>query len=459
MKQVLPRIMLAAPSSGSGKTTITCGLLWALKTRGTSCTAWKCGPDYIDPMFHKYVLGVEGGNLDSFFLKEEEIRQLLVQETPQGNLAVMEGVMGYFDGLAGISTQASSYEVARITDTPVILVVDCKGTSLSIAAVIKGFLEYNADGSEGKKNNQIHGVILNRISLMMKERLTPIIEELGVPVVGWIPTSEEMKLESRHLGLVMPEEIGRLQEQIEAVGAQISKTVDIHKIIEIANSASPLERKTFGEVEEEKVKIPLAVARDKAFCFYYQENLRLLEELGGELIFFSPLEDEQIPDGVQGLILGGGYPELYAAELSANTKMRAAVGQAIQNGIPLLAECGGFLYLHEQLEDKDGLVYPMVGVVEGKAYRTGKLSRFGYITLEPRQEDDCLKTEMKGHEFHYWDSTNCGEDWVAKKPLSTRSWNCIHSSKNQIVGFPHLYYPSNREFVRNWLKACRKGIL
>lgn len=450
MSRELPRILLAATKSGSGKTTITCGLLQALMDRGITCNAWKCGPDYIDPMFHKYVLGAEGGNLDSFFLEEEEVRAMLSQRAGQGSMAVIEGVMGYFDGIAGVSTQASSYDIAKITETPVILIVDCKGASLSVAAIIQGFLEFQETAC-------IRGVLLNRISSVMAKRLKPVIERLGVPVVGWIPECEEMKLESRHLGLVQPEDIPRLKQQIEALARQICQTVDLDAITAIARTAPDLEKpKTQVNYEVEKISgIRIGVAGGPAFRFYYQENMKLLERLGAELIPFDPMMDEDLPEGIQGVLLGGGYPELYARTLGENTRMCRGMRQACSLGMPYLAECGGFLYLHEELEDCDGRFWPMAGVIKGKARKTNKLSRFGYVALETDREDSCLKGSVKGHEFHYWDSEDCGSDWLAKKPLSDRSWSCMHEHGYQIGGFPHLYYPSNPGFLVEWLNGCK----
>lgn len=485
MKVCIPRLMLAASASGCGKTTITCGLLQALINRGNSPSAFKCGPDYIDPMFHKYVLGVNGGNLDSFFLGREEIcRQLAegsqknLQDRSQKNpqqqdISVIEGVMGYFDGVAGTSTWASSFDIARITETPVILIVDCKGASLSLAAVIQGFLQYERDralelvqerGPEDMgtfPGNQIKGILLNRISPAMADRLRPEIERLGVALVGCIPECDEMKLESRHLGLVRPEEISSLRAQMEQLAKQIVKTVEIDQICEIAQSAPALviqessQGKDRNGVGDLKMHLRIGVARDSAFCFYYQENFRLLESMGAELVPFSPMADRSLPADIDGMILGGGYPELYAWSLSSNTPMREAVKAAINSGMPYLAECGGFLYLHQKLEASDGVTYPMAGVIDGNGYRTERLSRFGYISLTSGEKDPCLKQEIKGHEFHYWDSTNCGGDWKASKPLSSRGWNCVHSRDYQIAGFPHLYYPSNPDFVKTWLEGCQ----
>lgn len=515
MNYHIPRIMLAAPASGGGKTTVTCGLLQALLNRGVSPAAFKCGPDYIDPMFHKYVLGVDGGNLDSFFLGEHEIRRQLVLGSGRQDMAVIEGVMGYFDGVAGTSTWASSYDIARITETPVILIVDCKGNSLSVAAVVQGFLQYEKDRdaaagkaeerentgelSEGRQEeilgeisgeiseqisgSRIKGVLLNRISPVMAERLKPEIEKLGVAVVGYIPECPEMKLESRHLGLVKPEELDMLRSQLDMLAKQMKNTVNIDKICSIAQSAPDIEmadegleeidggqlkesegtlKKRVKRSEERKREcrssqplLRIGVARDSAFCFYYQENLRLLESMGVETVMFSPISDTSLPSDIDGMILGGGYPELYAAELASNTSMRESIKTAIEAGMPYLAECGGFLYLHRELESPDGSNYPMVGVIDGNGYRTKRLSRFGYISLTPKAEEYCLSNEIKGHEFHYWDSTDCGEDWIAQKPLSTRTWSCVHSKEFQIAGFPHLYYPSNPDFFKTWLEGCR----
>lgn len=200
----------------------------------------------------------------------------------------------------------------------------------------------------------------------------------------------------------------------------------------------------------------IAVARDEAFCFYYQENMEILESLGVELIPFSPIHDQELPAKVSGVILGGGYPENYAKALSENTSMLVSIRQAWENKMPFLAECGGFLYLHRELEGSDGIFYPLAGVIPDKAWKTNRLGRFGYITLTPDHPDTCLIRKIKGHEFHYWESGDCGTCWTAKKPLSDRSWSCVHSEQGQIAGFPHLYYPSAPEFAEQWLEMCRK---
>lgn len=464
---VFPRIMLAAPKSGSGKTLLTCGLLEVLRRRGLNPIACKCGPDYIDPMFHRYVLGIPGRNLDSFFLPAEGVRKVLVDAVreEQAEIAVLEGVMGYYDGLGGTETSASSWEIAEITDTPAILVLDCKGASLSAAAMASGFLHF-------RKKSHIAGVILNRVSSMYYERLAAAVEEAsGLPVLGYLPESEEYRMESRHLGLFLPGEIDRLRERIGRLADQMEKSIAVERVLEVAGMLPlRIENKEkekaenesmeaesiakFPACQEQKVtsRVRIGVARDEAFCFYYQENFRLLEQMGAELVYFSPLRDKKIPNRVDGLLFGGGYPENYARELAKNAAMRESIRRSIAAGMPFLAECGGFLYLHRTLEGSDGKHWEMAGVYPFDAYRTNRLRRFGYVRLLTSSGQ-----EIHGHEFHYWESEDPGTDWEAVKPTGNRSWRCIHEKGGQIGGFPHLYYASCPDFLRKWLDVCAKG--
>ena len=464
---VFPRIMLAAPKSGSGKTLLTCGLLEVLRRRGLNPIACKCGPDYIDPMFHRYVLGIPGRNLDSFFLPAEGVRKVLVDAVreEQAEIAVLEGVMGYYDGLGGTETSASSWEIAEITDTPAILVLDCKGASLSAAAMASGFLHF-------RKKSHIAGVILNRVSSMYYERLAAAVEEAsGLPVLGYLPESEEYRMESRHLGLFLPGEIDRLRERIGRLADQMEKSIAVERVLEVAGMLPlRIENKEkekaenesmeaesiakFPACQEQKVtsRVRIGVARDEAFCFYYQENFRLLEQMGAELVYFSPLRDKKIPNRVDGLLFGGGYPENYARELAENAAMRESIRRSIAAGMPFLAECGGFLYLHRTLEGSDGKHWEMAGVYPFDAYRTNRLRRFGYVRLLTSSGQ-----EIHGHEFHYWESEDPGTDWEAVKPTGNRSWRCIHEKGGQSGGFPHLYYASCPDFLRKWLDVCAKG--
>lgn len=469
-----PRLMIAAAGSGSGKTTVTCGLLQSLFLRGVETISFKCGPDYIDPMFHTEVLGIPSRNLDLFFTDEQTTERLLGrafsgtnEEGKAPDMAVIEGVMGYYDGLAAISTEASSYHLARATKTPAVLLVDCKGKSVSILAEIKGFLEYREDSGIG-------GVILNRLSAMLYPDLKRMIEEeLGITVYGYIPVMETCGLESRHLGLVTAKEVANLKEIVTYLALQMEKTVDVAGLISLAESAPELDltesvpepkqmESKYQAAASGKGRPRIGVAEDRAFCFYYRDNLDLLGDLGAELVPFSPLSDAALPGDLSGLILGGGYPELYLERLSENWPLMEEIRFAIEDGIPCLAECGGFMYLHEWISDKAGCRYPMVGAIEGESHPTGRLGRFGYITLTARKDTIlCGEGEtIRGHEFHYWDSANTGDCCTAQKPLRDRSWDCVmrdgkKSQGNLFAGYPHIHFYSNPRSAERFLEACR----
>lgn len=442
----LPRVMIAAPKSGSGKTLITCGLLEALKRKGTDVRAYKCGPDYIDPMFHRSVLGIPGGNLDTFFSTEDEIRQTLAG--CGSGTAVLEGVMGIYDGVTGMQGRGSCYDVASASSTPVILVIDVKGMGLTMLSVIKGILLDDTD-------SLIKGIVLNRVSkgyysqikALLNDELAKISADRGsvVRLLGGIPASGSIRLESRHLGLLMPQDIADIREQLSHAADLIEENLDMVTLAEIMQGAAELERgHAAGEpLFDENEQPCLAVARDEAFCFYYEENLTMLKNAGIRIKEFSPLHDSHVPEEADGLLLGGGYPELYAAELSSNTGMIRSIKEAIGSGMPSLAECGGFMYLLDELEDKDGKVFSMAGLVKGRSAWTGKLSRFGYTEVSGTGEGTLLSgLSVKAHEFHYYDSSNNGTAAIAKKPGSGKSWECMHAGRDHIWGYPHFWYPS-----------------
>lgn len=439
-----PRVMFAAMRSGSGKTTVTCGVLAALKKQNIKVQAYKCGPDYIDPMFHRTVLGIDTGNLDTFFAGTDAIGHILVRDLRDAEMCVMEGVMGYYDGVGGTTTMASSYELSKVTKTPVVLIVDAKGASVTLAATIRGIMEY-------KKDSRIAGVILNRVSPMFYSRLKQVIEtECGIPVLGYLPEDASFAVPSRHLGLLQPDEMQKQRDWVETVAEAVMKTIDFNGIFEIAAQAETLQIQMPADVRQD-CKFPsgyrIGVARDAAFSFYYRENLRMLEDMGAELVYFSPLADAHVPK-VDALIFGGGYPELYAKQLYENRSMRASVWQALESGMPCHAECGGFLYLGKSLADAEGNVYEMVGFLDGAGFRTERLQRFGYVELAPQEEDAfAVKTILRGHEFHYWDSTDFGDACLAWKPLSKqKTYPCMVKKKGTFAGFPHLYYAGAEAF-------------
>ena len=376
----IPRILLAAGASGSGKTLITCGLLQALVNRNLTVASFKCGPDYIDPMFHSRVIGAKSANLDTFFTSPEVTRYLLSENAANCEIAVMEGVMGYYDGVAGTTTQASAYDLASVTDTPAILIVNSKGMSMSLAAYIKGFAEY-------LKDSHIKGVILNQMSPMLYPRMKELLEkETGLSVLGYVPKVEDCVIESRHLGLVLPDEIPQLRERLQKLARILEDTLEIDEILKLAADAPEVQAAEPQISFHLEKPVRIGVAEDEAFCFYYKDNFRLLKSMGAELVTFSPMRDVHLPENLKGLILGGGYPELNARELEANASMREDVRRALNDGMPCLAECGGFMYLHDEMEAMDGNSYHMAGVISGRAYRTQRLNRFGYVTLTQKKE-------------------------------------------------------------------------
>lgn len=452
MTGALPRLLLAAPKSGAGKTTVVCGLLQALVNRGMRPAACKCGPDYIDPLFHSEIIGAKGCNLDLFFTGEQAARRLLLESAEGCGLAVLEGVMGYYDGVGGVTEQASAYHVAAATETPAILILDARGASLSLCAQLRGFLSF-------RPQSRIAGVILNRCTPAQYRMLADAIRtECGVPALGYLPALPACALESRHLGLVTAQEVDGLRQKLQDLAAAVEQSVDLDAVLSLARTAPPLQSPEPPDAPALSGTHPvLAVARDRAFCFYYRENLRLLERLGARLRFFSPLEEDVLPP-CDGLYLGGGYPELYAGRLSANRSMRESIRTAVGEGLPTFAECGGFLYLHQTLTDEDG-PHPMAGVFPGGCRSTGRLRRFGYVTLTARTDNLLCPAgaQIRAHEFHYFDSDCNGSDFSAEKPVSGRKWDCIHASPTLFAGFPHLYFPANPDFARRFVRRLKES--
>ena len=442
------RIMIAAPQSGSGKTLITCALLQALKEKNYHLESFKCGPDYIDPMFHKTVLGISSRNLDPFFTEDSITRMLLSKGQDSRDLAVIEGVMGLYDGLGGIREEASSYALAKATNTPILLTVNARGMGRSLLALLSGFLQYDTA-------HLIKGVILNQTPSSFASVLAKEIEEtFHIPVVASFPVRDDVRIESRHLGLVMPYELEDIQSRLKIASQVLCENANIEQILEIAKSAPKLEYDVESDIKHKIIRI--GVARDEAFCFYYEDNLDLLKSLGAKLIFFSPLHDDTLPKDLDGILFGGGYPELYLKELEENESMRNSVKSAIENKMPSLAECGGFMYLHDTIFDSEKKPYKMAGVIHACCMKKERLVRFGYLTLTSKTDSFLKKGEtIRGHEFHYYDSEDNGECAIAKKPVGTKSWECVHAGSDHWWGFAHLSYYSNPKFAEKFAEACR----
>ena len=438
------RVIIAGTGSGCGKTTVTCAVLQALKNRGIDVGGAKCGPDYIDPMFHRKVIGAPSSNLDPFFFDENTLRFLLAKNGRGRDITVIEGVMGYYDGLGLTTMKASAYDLAGVTETPAVLIVNAKGASLSVLAQIKGFSEFVPE-------SLIKGVILNNCSGKVYSALAPeISSRLGIKPLGFMPRMAECEIGSRHLGLVTAEEISDIKEKLQRLAEQAEKSLDIDGIMELAGAAPKLLYEAVKTEKREPVRI--AVARDKAFCFYYEDSLELLREMGAELIPFSPMEDERLPENVCGLYLGGGYPELYAKELSANISMRESISKALKKGLPCIAECGGFMYLTEAIG-----ALPMVGLIKGRSFDNGRLTRFGYVTLTAERDNMLCPAggSIPAHEFHHWDAERPGGDFTARKP-DGRSWPCVHASETLYAGYPHIHFYANPVFAAGFYNACIK---
>ena len=396
----IPRIVIAATQSGSGKTTLVTGLLGAFRSMGLKVQAYKIGPDYIDPGYHALASGRPAHNLDSWLLPKGRLKAIFAETAEAADIAVIEGVMGLYDG--GRKGVSSTAEIAKLLNAPVLLVIDSKSMGASAAAIALGFRAYDPEV-------RLAGVLLNRLGsptheAMIKEAL----EKIHIPVFGAVGRDESLSMPERHLGL-LPTEENQDMELISRISEAVGKQVDMKAVLSLAQGADPIEILT-GETAvspeithpEGKKKCRIAVARDEAFSFYYPESLHVLEQYGAEIITFSPLNGSRIPEA-DGLILGGGFPEMFAKELEGNTSMRQSIRDAAHAGMPIYGECGGFMYLTEGLLDFDGQFHEMTGVIPGRVQMKKKLQMVGYV--EARLLADSLLGPagqcIRGHEFHF----------------------------------------------------------
>ena len=427
------QFLLAAPRSGSGKTTMTCALLMALKRRGCAPCAFKSGPDYIDPMFHRAVLGVESRNLDLFFSAPETVRTLYAKGAAGHGAAVCEGAMGFYDGLGGVSDRASAWHLADTLGLPVLLVAEPKGQSLTLAAELNGLVNFRTP-------SHIAGILLNNCTARMHALLAPMLEEeTGLPVLGFLPKLPEAVIGSRHLGLYTAAEVENLQQKLALLADAVEEHIDWPRLLDLCEKEPPA---LPARPETPPARVRIAVAQDEAFCFTYAETLEAFRDAGAEVVFFSPLRDTALPENIGGLYLPGGYPELHAKELSENTSLLREIKQKIESGLPTAAECGGFLYLGQSLMDAEGQSWPMAGVLPGEAKDAGRLVRFGYAALSADSDSMLFRAgeSFPIHEFHHWDSTANGVALTAKKPVGGAEWRCGFIDEHFYAGFPHLYW-------------------
>ena len=460
--------VVAGTHSGVGKTTLALGLLAALRNRGVSVQPFKIGPDFIDPGHHSAVCDRQSRNLDGWMLSRTYNRATFARGLHDGAVGVVEGMMGLFDGRDGDSEAGSTAEMAKWLGLPVVLVVDASGMARSVAAVVHGFATFDA-------RLDVAGVIFNRIAGPGHLRF---LEEAmrGLPRVrlfGGVPTDETIRLPERHLGLVTAQECPLSRERTGALAALVERHVDVSALLKLGGS-SPAPRLTLREEssteDDAGPVVRFGVARDEAFCFYYPENLELLERAGARLVFFSPLRDASLPADLDGLYLGGGYPESHAARLSANTAMREAVRAHIERGKPVYAECGGFMYLTRGIRDGAGRFFPMVGAYPTVARILPRLSRLGYVEVDVESSVGLFPPmRVRGHEFHYseLESPMPSEGRHARiDPVYRIRGRTADESRTDgylykrcLAGYPHLHFGSNPGFAQRLVALARTGVV
>lgn len=387
-------IVIAGERSGVGKTTITLAMLSYLQKIGLEVQSFKVGPDYIDPMFHRYVTGRPCRNLDPVLTSEAHVRQCFALNTQKVKHGLVEGVMGLFDGAAGRGDYASTAHIARLLNLPVLLVIDCSRMSHSIAALVHGYRSFDP-------RLQLAGVVLNRVgSDRHLELLKSALEPLAIPILGILHRHDSITIPDRHLGLVPTAELTDLNPLIEQLAESGETSFDWARLLPLLET-TPTSEIWEWETCEVANQVPIAIAQDAAFSFYYQDNLDLLERLGGKLIPWSPLTDKKLPEGARGLYLGGGFPEMFAAQLSHNESARQSVYAAIQAGMPTYAECGGLMYLCQHIIDFEARSHPMVGILPTAAVM-GKRLTLGYRQAIACQNSILFPrgTLINGHEFH-----------------------------------------------------------
>jgi cobyrinic acid a,c-diamide synthase len=432
--------LIAAPMTGSGKTTVTLGLLAALRQRGISVQPFKVGPDFIDPGLHEIAAGVASHNLDGWMVSRESNRELFTMATQGRSAAVVEGVMGLFDGYDGLSNAGSTAEMAQWLDLPVILVVDAHGLGRSAAAIVHGLRTFDEDV-------KIAGVILNRIAGEGHYRILADAI-VNVPILGWLPQDTAIEIPERHLGLLTARETN-VAEQIHAIGDFFLKHIDFETLwlhIPVLHNDWP-EAVDIPRIPPARKRVALAI--DPAFSFYYRANRLELERAGSEVLEFSPLSDRELPE-CEFLYIGGGYPELYRRELEQNVNMRRSVRRFIESGRPFYAECGGLMYLAKSIEDSK-----MVGILPTEILMTDHLVDFGYCEVTTRS-DSILGpsgTKARGHQFHYSRSTNPSADPIYTVRQGTREYGEGFRFENGIASYVHLHFLSNPALCRSMLQS------
>ena len=455
MQTSVPRLVIAAPASGCGKSTVATGLMAALSA-GHTVQGFKVGPDYIDPMYHTAATGRASRNLDTWMLPHAQVKATFARATAGADLAIIEGVMGLFDGYEARTESGSTAEAAKLLRAPVILVLDVGKMARSAGAMALGYREFDPQ-------LDVAGVICNRVgSARHAQWVTEAVEAVGLPVLGCVPKSEMHKIPERHLGLYTAiERSAEVETFLGHAKGLMTQHVDLDRLWDIACRAATLEVERpdgFGKPVGSG-GIRLAVARDEAFCFYYEDNLDLLRAAGAEIVFFSPLRDASLPEGTAGLYLGGGYPELYAPELAQNEAMREAIRAAHEAGLPIYAECGGLMVLTQSITDLEGKRYPMFGLLPGHS-RMRKRLTMGYRLVTARRDSLLLRQgeRTRGHEFHYSDWVGCPADLPYAYEIAPRQGEEVRlegiAQGNLLASYVHLHFGAHPALAPNFVSVC-----
>ncbi|MER2115243.1 MAG: cobyrinate a,c-diamide synthase [Solibacillus isronensis] len=445
------RFVLAGTGSGVGKTTFTIGIMRALMKRGLTVQGFKCGPDYIDPTYHTAVTKRVSRNIDSYMMSEDVVRTIVSRNSMDSDVSIIEGVMGFYDGKSPLSNEGSAAHISEITNSPVILIVNAASMARSVAAVVKGFQQLD-------KNANIVGVIANQLGSKGHYEIikTAIEHECNVPVLGYLQKGAVPALPSRHLGLVPAIERGELDPYFDELAEAIEATVDLDLLLQVTKAAELDQTSKIFESQDNMQEIHLAVAKDAAFNFYYEENFELLKANGAKLHFFSPLDNEPVPEQAQGLYIGGGFPEEFADKLAQNEQAKNSIKLAIEKGIPTLAECGGFMYLTEEIFNREGNGYKMLGVIPGIVRMQNKLAALGYREITGVEGNFLIGEQefAKGHEFHYsvYEGNHETPAYFTKGRFGAKQEGYSHG--NLVAGYTHFHFASNPQLVKNWLAAC-----
>ncbi|MBK3493712.1 cobyrinate a,c-diamide synthase [Viridibacillus sp. YIM B01967] len=446
------RLVIAGTGSGVGKTTFTIGIMAALQKKGFQVQGFKCGPDYIDPSYHTAVTGRISRNLDSWMFEHETVKELMARASEGADISIIEGVMGFYDGKSPLNDAGSTAEISVITDSPVLLIVNCASMARSVAAIVKGFQTLSS-----KPN--IIGVIANQVGSINHYKIVQaaIEQECGIPVLGYLKRENGIDIPSRQLGLIPAIERGELNTFFDQLASLISETVDIDKLYDLAKTSDIpyISSELFDQRPDRGVTI--AVAKDAAFNFYYEENLELLRAHGASLVFFSPLNGETVPENVDGLYIGGGFPEEFAAQLSTKEAVKNSIRHAVQSGMPTLAECGGFMYLTESITNTAGETYSMAGLIPGTVQMQQKLAALGYREIFGTPNNFLIGDNQlaKGHEFHYSTFTASEEIQPAYETIGRFGKKAEGYLKgNLVAGYTHFHFVSNPAVVEQWINAC-----